>query len=87
MIFVGAVSLLAFWLLLQIPGSLSEVLAHPFAALAGTGHELNIRLMDVSESGDVVGAAGRRLLQPFGAIQLIRIYDAREPDQTHRKSK
>src|SRR5436853_4020835 len=87
LILVGAVALVAFWLLLQTPGSLNEALAHPFAALAGTGHELNTRLIEASEFGDVVGAAGRRLLQPFGAITLVRIYDAREPDAAHRKPK
>jgi hypothetical protein len=82
---VGAASLLAFWLLLQTPGSLNEALAHPFEALAGTGQALNTTLLDASESAESVRAAGRRLLQPLGIVRLVRIYEAPDSDSPNKK--
>jgi hypothetical protein len=84
-LFAGALSLLAFWLLLQTPGSLSDALAHPFQALAGTGHELNTRLLEASESSDSMRAAGRRLLQPLGMVNLVRIYDTADADTSKKR--
>jgi len=80
----GALALLAFWLLLQTPGSLNDTLAHPFETLAGTGHALNATLLEASESADTVRAAGRRLLQPFGMVRLDKIYDAPDTDTTKK---
>ena len=82
---LGAGTLLAFWLLLQTPGSLGEALAHPFQTLLGTQRQLNATLLEVSESAEPVRAAGRRLLQPLGVVRLVRIYDAAEPDSRKRR--
>ncbi len=85
MFLVGAGALLAFWLLLETPGSLNDALAHPLAALAGTSKVLNSKLLEVSESADPVRAAGRRLLQPLGIVRLIRIYPPPDADLTKKK--
>ena len=87
MIGIGAGALLAFWLLLQTPGSLGDALSHPFQALIGTQQQLNSTLLEVSETAEPVRAAGRRLLQPFGVVRLVRSLEAPEPDQSHTKSK
>ena len=84
-VLAGAAALLAIWLLLQTPGSLSEALAHPFEVLAGAGQALNSTLLDASESVDTVRAAGRRLLQPLGFVRLVRIYDAPEADSSKKR--
>jgi hypothetical protein len=73
---VGAGLLLALKLLLQTPGSLSEALSHPFQTLLGTQRQLNATLYEVSETAEPVRSAGWRLLQPFGIVRLVRIYDA-----------
>jgi hypothetical protein len=83
-IVIGAGTLLAFWLLLQTPGSLGEAMSHPFRALLGTQQQLNSTLLEVSESAEPVRAAGRRLLQPLGGVHLIRIYDAAESDSSKK---
>jgi hypothetical protein len=84
-ILVGAITLVAFWLLLQTPGSLNEALAHPLESLAGTSQALNSTLLDASESAETVRAAGRRLLQPLGIVRLVRIYDAPDTDTSRKK--
>jgi hypothetical protein len=73
---IVAWTLIAVWLLLQTPGSIGDTFSHPLDALAGTGNLLNAKLLEVSESGDAVRAAGQRLLQPLGVVRLIRIYDS-----------
>jgi hypothetical protein len=85
LILVAAGALLAFWLLLQTPGTLNDALAHPFEALVGTSQRLNAQLLEASESVDPVRAAGRRLLQPFGIVHLVRIYPAPEGDTSDKK--
>jgi hypothetical protein len=85
LVLVAVGALLAFWLLLQTPGTLNDALAHPLAALVGTSQELNAKLLEASESVDSVRAAGRRLLQPFGIVRLVRIYQAPEGDTSDKK--
>ncbi len=82
---VGAGTLVAFWLLLQTPGSLSEALSHPFQALLGTQKQLNSTLLEVSETAEPVRAAGRRLLQPLGVVRLVRIYNAPDTDSSKKR--
>ncbi len=82
-VLIGAGTLLAFWLLLQTPGSLSEAFSHPFQTLLGTQQQLNSTLLEVSENAEPVRAASRRLLQPLGGVRLIRIYDT--PDSNSSK--
>ena len=84
-ILIGAGALLAFWLLLQTPGSLNEALSHPFQTLLGTERQLNSTLLDVSETAEPVRAAGRRLLQPLGMVRLVRIYDAADTDSSKKR--
>jgi len=80
LVLMGVGMLVAFGLLLSFPGSLTEALFRPFVALLGTQRQLNATLLDVSESSDPVLAAGRRLLKPFGMVQLSHIYAAPDSD-------
>jgi hypothetical protein len=82
---VGAFMLAAFWALLQTPGSLMDALSHPLRALVGTQQQLNSTLLEVSENGETVRAAGRRLLQPWGVVRLVRIYDTPDPDHSKKR--
>ena len=84
---VGAGALLALGLLMKTAGSLSEILTHPIQAFLGSQKQLNSTLLEVSESTEPVRAAGRRLLQPFGAIRLVRIYDTRDSEPSQKKQK
>lgn len=68
----------------QNPEMSPKTLLHPFRALIGSSQELNAKLIEVSESSDSIRSAGRRLLQPFGAVRLIHIYDAPEPETTKK---
>jgi len=77
---VGAGTLAALWLLLQTPGSLHDALSNPFEALWGTQKQLSSTLLEVSETAEPVRAASRRLLQPFGKVRLVRIYDSSGSD-------
>ena len=69
----------AWWLLFQVPGSVAEALWRPVQALLGTQHQLNSSLFDASEFPEPVVAAGRRLLQPLGMVRLVKIYEAPDP--------
>jgi hypothetical protein len=77
---IGTGTLLALWLLLQTPGSLGEALSNPFQSLLGTQKQLNSTLLDVSENGEPIRDAGRRLLKPLGIVRLVRIYSAPDSD-------
>jgi hypothetical protein len=83
--FIGAGTILALWLLLQTPGSITDALFHPFQAMAGTGVQLNSTLLDASEKPDPLRAAGRRLLQPLGLVRLVRTYKAPEADTSKKR--
>ena len=83
--FIVGVSFLALWFLLQTPGSLTDALAHPFAAVAGTSEQLNTTLLDASESSGVFRAAGQRLLQPWGLVHLVRYYNAPDTDSPKKR--
>ena len=82
---IGTGTVLAFWMLLQTPGTLTEALSHPFEALRGTQEQLNSTLLEVSENGEPVRAASRRLLQPLGVVRLVRIYEAPESDSAKKR--
>ena len=82
---IGTGTLLALRLLLQTPGSLGEALSNPLQALLGTQKQLNSTLLDVSENGEPVRAAGRRLLKPLGIVRLVRIYSAPDSDATQKR--
>ena len=82
---IGAGTLLALRLLLQTPGSLGEALSNPLQALLGTQRQLNSTLLDVSENGEPVRAAGRRLLKPFGIVRLVRIYSAPDAETNQKR--
>ena len=84
LVVIGAGTILAIALLLQTPGSLTEALAHPLQAILGTREQLDATLLDVSENMGPVRAAGRRLLKPLGSLQLIRTYDALDPESKKR---
>ncbi len=81
---IGTVTLIAFWSLLQTPGSLSDALSHPFRAILGTEEQLNSTLLEASENGEPVRAASRRLLQPLGMVRLVRIYETTDPEPTKK---
>jgi hypothetical protein len=80
-VLIGTVLFLAFLVLLQSPGTLSEALVRPFHALMGTQQQINATLLEASESADTLRAAGRRLLKPFGVVRLDRIYAAPDLDK------
>ena len=83
---VGTGTVLALWLLLQSPGSIMEALSHPLRALIGTQQQLNSTLLEVSEtSAEPVRAASRRLLQPLGAVRIIRIYDTPDAEPAKKR--
>ncbi len=71
---------LAAYFVVSMPGSWGETLTYPFRALLGTSHELNARLLDVSESPETIRVASQRLLQPFGVVRLVQIYDIPESE-------
>ncbi len=82
---LGLAALVAFWLLLQTPGSLQDALSQPIASVVGTQKQLNSTLLEVSETAEPVRAASRRLLQPWGAVHLIRLYDNPESEQAQKR--
>jgi hypothetical protein len=82
---IGALALLAFTLLPQTPGTAGDVLSHPLQTLLGTQKQLNSTLLDVSENGEPVRAAGRRLLKPLGLVRLDRIYDTSDSSATKKR--
>lgn len=82
---VGTAILLASALLLESPASVGEVLSNPFEALLGTQKQLNSTLLEVSENGEPVRAAGRRLLTPLGIVRLERIYAAPDSDPAKKR--
>jgi hypothetical protein len=81
---IGVVTLLSIWIVFQFPGSSDEILLHPIQAIIGTQKQLNATLYEVSESAEPVRAAGRRLLQPFGVVRLVRTYDAPDSDRSKK---
>jgi hypothetical protein len=81
----GTGTLLAFWILLQTPGSLGEALSHPFQTLLGTQRRLNSTLLEASENAEPVRAASRRLLQPLGVVRLVRIYEPADTDPSKKR--
>jgi hypothetical protein len=82
---LGVGVLLALGLLLQTPGSLGEALSQPFHVLLGTRDQLNSTLIDVSETAEPVRAAGRRLLKPFGAVRLVRVYNPGDAESAKKR--
>jgi hypothetical protein len=81
---VGVFAAVAVHFLVKTPGSLGEAVSLPFHTLVGTGQVLNARLFEVSESPESIRAAGQRLLQPFGGVKLLRIYDSGETEPTKK---
>lgn len=75
---VLAIALIGF--LARTPDIYSGSLLYPFKALLGTSHDLNSRLLEVTESSESIRSAGRRLLQPFGVVRLVHVYDSSEPE-------
>jgi hypothetical protein len=55
-----------------------ETLMQPIEALLGSQKQLNSTLLEVSESALPVREAGRKLLQPLGALRLIRVIPDKE---------
>ena len=84
-LFLGAIAILALWLLLQTPGSIADALFHPIQAVAGTSVQINASLLEASENADHLRAAGRRLLQPLGLVRLVRIYNAPDADSSKKR--
>ena len=84
-VLLGFGVLAASWILFQTPGSLTEVLSQPFHAFLGTQKQLNSTLLEVSETAEPVRSASRRLLQPLGAVRLVRIYDAPDSSTTKKR--
>ena len=84
-LFLGAIAILALWLLLQTPGSIADALFHPIQAVAGTSVQINASLLEASENADPLRAAGRRLLQPLGLVRLVRIYNAPDADSSKKR--
>jgi hypothetical protein len=80
LILISAGFILAFWMLLQTPGSLNDALSHPIQVLWGTERQLNATLLQVSETAEPVRAVGRKLLQPLGALHLVRTYNTSDAD-------
>jgi len=67
--------LLTFWILILLPyETWSDVFLHPWHVLWGSGRQLNATLLEASE-GDSVKSVSRRLLKPFGAVKLLRVYE------------
>ena len=81
---IGVGVILACWLLFQTPGTLADVLWNPLQALLGTQRQINSTLLEVSEA-EPVRAAGRRLLQPFGVVRLVRIYEPPDSDPSKKR--
>jgi hypothetical protein len=75
----------ALWLLLQTPGSLSDAFSHPIQLFLGTQRQLNATLLEASESAEPVRAAGRRLLQPWGVVHLVRTIDATDSGSAKKR--
>jgi hypothetical protein len=82
---IGAGAILALWLLLQTPVSITDALLHPIQTVAGTGEQLNSTLLEASEKADPLREAGRRLLQPLGLVRLVRIYNAPDAESTKKR--
>jgi hypothetical protein len=82
---IGAGAILALWLLLQTPVSITDALLHPIQTVAGTSEQLNSTLLEASEKADPFREAGRRLLQPFGLVRLVRIYNAPDVESTKKR--
>lgn len=54
----------------------------PWQAILGTERQLHATLIDVSQTGDPLVQATRRLLKPLGEVTLIRVYPATDsPEQ------
>lgn len=70
--------LLLVWATQETPKSLLSILFQPLRALAGSQERLNATLLEVSETAEPVRSAGRKLLQPFGALRLIRTFPAKD---------
>lgn len=65
----------------------NQALLQPFKTLIGTSQTINARILEVSESPEAIRAAGRRLLQPFGSVRLLHVYEAPEPEPTPQEKR
>src|SRR5690348_224184 len=56
------------------PATVGDILLRPFEFFWGTEQNLSATLLEVSENGESIKAASRRLLQPFGVARLIKAF-------------
>jgi len=62
-----------------------QALTYPWGALADSDQQLKATLLDVSQSGDSLRSATRRILKPFGTVTLIKIYPSDDGETPSRR--
>ncbi len=60
--------------ILVAPEALKEILAAPVQLMIGAPRSLEIKVLEVTGNSTPVRSASRRLLQPFGMVQLLRTF-------------